>query len=168
MFIRNSTQSDMVKVVGIYEAAKKSLKDNGVDQWQTIGPGEESLEEDIHAGISKVCECKGDILATAALYVGHEPTYDKIYDGKWLTNTKKYGIIHRIAVKPDQKGKGLCEKFFDYLKEKCIRAGVKSLRCDTHKDNIPMQKVLLKYGFTYCGVIVIEDNTERLAYEFLL
>ncbi len=168
MFIRNSTQSDISKILEIYEKAKISLRENGVDQWQTNGPDEKSIESDINQGIARLCECKGEILATAALYVGHEPTYDKIYDGKWLVTSKKYGIVHRIAVKPEKKGSGISVKLLDYLKEKCLRAGVQSMRCDTHKDNLPMQKVLLKYGFTYCGVIILEDKTERLAYELLL
>jgi hypothetical protein len=39
------------------------------------------------------------------------------------------------------------------------------LRIDTHKDNLPMQRALAKFGFSYAGIIYIESGAERLAYE---
>ena len=36
---------------------------------------------------------------------------------------------------------------------------------DTHKDNIPMQRVLLRNGFVYCGIIHLENGDERIAYQ---
>jgi hypothetical protein len=49
-----------------------------------------------------------------------------------------------------------------------IDKGIKSIKIDTHKINIPMIKTLESIGYTYCGVIVLkrtkEDNL-RNAYE---
>lgn len=42
------------------------------------------------------------------------------------------------------------------------------LRADTHRDNLPMQRVLEKAGFSLRGVIYVEDGSERLAYELIL
>ena len=39
------------------------------------------------------------------------------------------------------------------------------LRIDTHRDNRIMQHLIEKHGFTYCGIIWLDDGTERLAYE---
>lgn len=39
------------------------------------------------------------------------------------------------------------------------------MRADTHKDNETMQSLLLKNGYEYCGIIFVEDGTERLAFE---
>ena len=39
------------------------------------------------------------------------------------------------------------------------------LRIDTHRDNRIMQHLIRKHGFTYCGIIWLQDGTERLAYE---
>ena len=40
-----------------------------------------------------------------------------------------------------------------------------SIRIDTHRDNIPMQKMLNKNGFIYCGIIYLLDGKERFAFE---
>ncbi len=42
---------------------------------------------------------------------------------------------------------------------------IKHLRIDTHQDNKIMQHVILKNGFTYCGIIYTGDGSPRLAYE---
>ncbi|WP_200831484.1 hypothetical protein [Streptococcus equinus] len=45
------------------------------------------------------------------------------------------------------------------------------LRIDTHQDNVIMQRLLQKLGFSHCGTIFIGDNRDsdsRLAYEKLI
>ena len=36
-----------------------------------------------------------------------------------------------------------------------------------HRDNRPMQKALHKFGFRQCGIVYMEDGTERVAFDFL-
>jgi RimJ/RimL family protein N-acetyltransferase len=40
-----------------------------------------------------------------------------------------------------------------------------NIRIDTHRDNQIMQHVILKQGFTYCGIIYLLSGDERLAYQ---
>ncbi len=168
MIIRKAEIKDIPSMVSIYEYARNSMKEAGIDQWQDGAPNAETAKRDIENGLSIVVEEDGVIFATAAAYVGTEHTYDKIYDGKWLTDNKEFGVIHRIAVSKDSKRGGLATKVMDHTADLAKKASITSLRCDTHKDNIAMQKAMLKYGFEYCGVIIIDDGTERFAYEKLL
>ena len=85
-----------------------------------------------------------------------EPTYDVI-DGAWLTDGP-YGVIHRIASYPEVHG--IFSAIIDFAS-----ARYPHLRIDTHRDNRIMQHLIDMAGFTYCGVIWLEDGTERLAYE---
>ena len=39
------------------------------------------------------------------------------------------------------------------------------LRIDTHEDNKVMQHLIEKNGFKKCGIVYVEDGTERFAYE---
>ena len=93
-----------------------------------------------------------------------EETYDKIYDGKWLSNGD-YAVIHRIAVDNTYKGLGLSHKIIKYTEDKCKENNVHSIKVDTHEENIPMQKLLTKNGFEYCGIIYLEDGGKRVAFE---
>lgn len=40
-----------------------------------------------------------------------------------------------------------------------------NIRIDTHRDNTIMQHNILKHGFSYCGIILLADGAERLAYQ---
>ena len=96
------------------------------------------------------------IVAYFALLPSPEPTYDVI-DGAWLTD-EPYGVIHRMASYPDIHG--IFSTIIDYAASRFSR-----LRIDTHRDNRIMQHLIEKHGFTYCGIIWLEDGSERLAYE---
>lgn len=168
MIIRKSTLNDIPTMVSIYQYARKCMGEMGLDQWQGETPNEDTAKQDIENGYSIVCEEDGEVIATAAIYVGDEITYKKMDTGEWLIDSDIYGIVHRIAVAPNQKRKGLAIKLMEYAQEITKGAGYKSIRCDTHKDNIPMQKTMKKFGFEYCGEITILDGTSRVAFEKLV
>ena len=39
------------------------------------------------------------------------------------------------------------------------------IRIDTHESNVLMRRTLEKSGFSYCGVIICDEGTPRLAYQ---
>ena len=89
---------------------------------------------------------------------GVEPTYLKIFEGRWL-NDSPYATIHRIGSRLGAKG---------VLKAAVQAASVyKNIRIDTHRDNAIMQHVLEKEGFKYCGIIYLLSGDERLAYQLI-
>ena len=109
----------------------------------------------------------GRVVGFACLAFGVEPTYGVIEQGRWL-GQGEYGFLHRVAVDPAAKGRGAAGLFFDELKRQARERGVKIIRGDTHRDNLPMQRVMAKNGLELRGVIHVEDGTERLAYECIL
>ena len=137
--------------------------DGNHDQWSAPGfPDDSLLLRDIARGGGFVIEsvipseAKESIVAYFALLPSPEPTYDYI-DGAWLTD-EPYGVIHRMASYPEVHG--IFSTIIDYAASHYAH-----LRIDTHRDNRIMQHLIEKHGFTYCGIIWLEDGTERLAYE---
>ena len=81
----------------------------------------------------------------------------RIYDGDWI-NDSRYGVVHRITSTGNVKGTAsFC---LNWALEQCG-----NIRIDTHRDNIVMQLLLDKNGFNYCGIVYVEDGTERIAYQ---
>ncbi len=162
--IRPATEADLPAVLPVFEAAKAIMRaDGNHDQWGAPGfPGDALLLRDIARGGGFVIssEAEGEveksIVAYFALLPSPEPTYDVI-DGAWLTDGH-YGVIHRIASYPEVHG--IFSAVIDFA-----AARYPHLRIDTHRDNRIMQHLIDMAGFTYCGVIWLEDGTERLAYE---
>lgn len=165
MKIRLAAAEDLPKITALYNAAKELLLNRGIDQWQDGYPNAASAASDICTGGSYVLEDNGEVIGTAFIGFGTEPTYEKIYEGSWKQVCERYAFLHRVAVSTTYSGRGLAGQFFKEAEGLCRKKDVTVLRCDTHRQNLAMQKTLERCGFTYCGIIYLEDGAERFAYE---
>ena len=162
--IRKAELQDMEGILEIYAAARRYMAEKGnPGQWLDGYPKRELLEEDMKEGALYVCTgCgadKEELLGVFAFFVGIEdPSYGYIEAGRWL-NDEPYGVVHRIAVSESAHGRGVGR----FCLDECGKL-VKNLRIDTHRDNLPMQKVIEQCGFKYCGIIYVEDGSPRLAF----
>ena len=158
MIIRKSTLKDVEQIEKIYSHAKEFMQNNGnPNQWKGDYPNAFDAKEDIKNGIGYVCEDGEEIVGVFAFKIGIEPTYNKIFDGNWQ-NDLPYAFMHRIAV--SRHGKGVV----DFCINHCFNL-YPNLKIDTHRDNIPMQKVLKRNGFCYSGIIYLANGDERLAFQ---
>lgn len=168
MKFRKTEEKDIPVVMEIINEAKEYFKNNNIDQWQNGYPNEESIKGDIIEGENYVlCDDEEKIIATCAISFRGEKNYLVIEEGNWLKDTE-YAVIHRVAVKNTVKGKGISNIFVKEAEKMCHEKGIESIRIDTHKDNKSMQKLILKNGFVYCGIIYVADGSKRLAYEKIL
>lgn len=166
LIFRLSNKNDLNSIMQIINYAQEYFKGKGIDQWQNGYPNVAVIERDIDAGESYVvCNAMGEVLATAMLSFAGEPTY-KIIKGEWITEENaKYAVVHRIAVDPKYKGKGIATFILQKAIEISPQYNAKSIRIDTHKENKAMLSVVKRMNFKYCGIIYLEDGQERLAYE---
>lgn len=173
MIFRNSKKSDIDEIMNLLGEARESIGKLGIDQWQYGYPSRDIVADDIKKSRSYVCEDDGEICAVFTIITDGEPTYDKIYDGKWMTEDTRdgkynYYALHRIAVSNKYRGKGVARQIINFIRSKCIDGNKLSIRVDTHKGNIPMIRMLKKNGFEYRGIIYLKDGQERVAYEALI
>lgn len=166
MTLRKSTRLDLPDIMAIISHAQESLRLQNIDQWQNQYPNEDTILNDMKQENSYVFvdDSNQKVVATVALSFDGEETYNQIYQGKWILD-EPYGVIHRIAVHKEYLGSGVAAKLIHQIQDIARKQGVHSLRIDTHKDNVPMQKLLNKLAFTQCGIIYLKDGSERLAYE---
>ncbi|PJI09324.1 MULTISPECIES: GNAT family N-acetyltransferase [Clostridium] len=162
-----ATYSDIDKIMKIIGEAQAYFKEKEIDQWQNNYPNFETIKNDIENENSFVLLRNNIVVGTAMISFEGEKTYDIIYDGKWLTN-EKFAVIHRISVDVNCKGEGLASIIIKNVEKMCLNKGVHSIKVDTHKDNLSMQKLLSKNGFKYCGIIHLKDKSERMAFEKVL
>lgn len=150
--------SDIELILPIYAYAREYMKQTGnPNQWKNNRPPVSAIERDIKNGNSFLVKEKGEVCGVFSFIVGIDPTYIKMKEGQWL-NDEPYGTIHRIA--SNGKMKGLLKIALDFGFEK-----VENIRIDTHKENKVMIHLLEKYGFKRCGVIVVDDGTDRDAFQ---
>lgn len=160
MTIRKAEPKDLNIILKILEHAKNYMKENNnPNQWGDNYPSVEIIEEDIKNSIGYVClDEENNIVGYFCFYVGIEEDYNEIYQGSWL-NDKEYAVIHRIATMSNKKGVGIFCMHYCFDK-------YKNIKIDTSKDNIPMQKLLEREGYTKCGTIHLRRNGgERIAFQ---
>ena len=157
MIIRKALTQEFDTIMSIYSAAQDFMAQNGnASQWGKTHPDPSLIKADIENGELYVCTENDTIACVFFFRFANDPTYNVIYDGKWQ-NDELYGVVHRIA--SSRRVKGAAKFCLNWAFEKCG-----SLRIDTHKNNIPMQKLLTSLNFKYCGIIYLESGDERLAY----
>ena len=160
MIIRKTTAHDVLAAEKIYQDARRFMRENGnPTQWWDTYPNRDTVTKDIEDGVGYVCEDEGEILAVFMFGPGPDETYDVIYDGAWL-NDEPYSVIHRIAVAENAHGRGVAGFCFS----ECFKR-FPNLKIDTHEDNVPMQRALLRAGFERCGIIHIATGDERVAFQ---
>ncbi|WP_252249096.1 GNAT family N-acetyltransferase [Clostridium sp. VAP23] len=167
MEFKKSTEEDISNIMRIINEAQTYFKEQKINQWQNDYPNIEKIKEDIKNDYSYVFLMDKQIVATVALSFDGEKTYDIIYDGKWISNNK-YAVIHRMAVNNSHKGNGIASKIFENTEMICLEKGVHSIKIDTHVENKAMQNLLKKNNFHYCGIIYLEDNSKRIAFEKII
>ena len=160
MIIRHADINDFDHIVRIYEDARAFMKETGnPNQWGATNPPPSRTIEDINTEkLYVVCE-EGRILGVFFFDFANDPTYNIIYDGSWL-NDEPYGVMHRVAISKDARGRGVAGFCFDFAYGIC-----KNLKIDTHRDNLPMQRSLAKNGFVKCGIIHLANGDERIAFQ---
>jgi len=160
MFVRKSEMKDLDNILKIYEYARNQMKLNGnPTQWGDNKPTRETIINDINNGQSYVIEEDGKLYGVFAFIIGEDSTY-QVIDGNWL-NDEIYGTIHRVA--SNGKKNDILKCCIDFCETQ-----INNIKIDTHHNNKIMQHLVKKYGFLECGIIYVEDNTPRIAYQKLI
>lgn len=167
MKFRKATKMDIENIMLIVKHGQTYLKEQGVPQWQNNYPNSETIKNDIDKGYGYVIEDNSQLIGTVAISFDGEITYDKIFEGQWLSNDD-YCVVHRMAIHKESRGMGVAPFLMSSVESLCRKKNINSIKVDTHRNNIPMQQFLYKISFEYCGIIYLKDGDERLAYEKIL
>lgn len=171
--IRKAEMTDFPQILAIYRKAREFMKENGnPSQWGDTFPREEVLRNDIeekrHLYVITRGETGETIAGVFALIIGPDPTYAVIEpceddpparSGSWLSDSL-YGTIHRLA--SGGRAHGIFAEAIAYS-----RRQIAHLRIDTHEDNLIMQHLIERAGFSRRGIIYTDDGSPRIAYELI-
>lgn len=158
MEICTAAAADLSAMMPLYDIGRARMRSTGnLSQWINGYPSRELIAADIAAGHAYLCREAGRLVGVFTYFVGEEPSYRVIREGAWRSDAP-YGVIHRLASAGLVPGVGAF--VFDWCFAQCG-----NLRVDTHRDNAIMQRLLVKTGFVRCGLITLEDGSERVAFQ---
>lgn len=169
MAVRAAKKSDLDSIMAIIEDARRFMREKGVNQWQNGRPGRELFESDIETGSCFVYAHGEAVAGVISIFCADEPSYCVVYGGKWLSDGLPYAVFHRLAVAAEYRGEGIAAKLLSFAENYARNNGMRSIRGDTHRDNMSMRGLLQKCGYNLCGTIHIDEpapgDIERLCYE---
>lgn len=152
---------DIMKIIG---DAQSFLKSMAIDQWQDNYPDQSVIINDIAANEGFIITHNQVIVAYAMISFRKEPSYEIIYDGKWLNN-EPYAVLHRMAVSESYRNQGVAQFILNELEIMSLKNNLLNIRVDTHVENLPMRKLLTKNGYLYCGTIYLTNGNKRIAFQ---
>lgn len=172
LHIRSAVMEDIVKIAELFDLSRKTMREQGIDQWQDGYPFYADIENDIVNGRAYVLYSDGALVGYFAYTTGEEEVYENITEGAFREEKQyRYSSVHRVAITPERRGHGYGTRIFEYAVKLAHIDHALSLRCDTHEDNRPMRALLAKCGFQYCGVVYYirgEKKDKRIAFDLLL
>lgn len=153
------------QVLNLYQGASQFLYAQGIDQWQNNYPNETSLQEDMKKQGSYVLVDEHDVvLGTMACLFEDDPYYNIIEEGTWSFDSP-YGVVHRLCVIQEKKHQGIASELLTRALKLCKEHKMNGCRIDTHPQNLLMQGLIKKHGFTMCGKVYVANHALRLGYE---
>ena len=165
--IRKAETNDMEKILSVLESGRAFLQEQGLSQWQNgTGPSRYVQEDIATRGGHVLLSPQGSICGYATLVAGVDDAYENIRDGAWDNTHDSYIAIHGVAIDAAFRGQGLAGGFIGGLIAIAEDMGYRDIRIDTHPMNTIMQKVILRAGFVYRGMVEFDmPDGKRKAYQ---
>lgn len=156
--IKTAVPEQFEEIMGIYAHAQKFMAEHGnPTQWKNTYPPRDLVKENIDEKTCYVCMDEEKIEAVFYFSREEDPDYRHLESGEWL-NQDPYGVVHRIA--SAEGTRGAASFCLNWAFEQCG-----NLKIDTHEDNQPMQNLLKKLGFEYCGKLILSDGSPRIGFQ---
>ena len=150
MLLTKATQHDFSAVCALYQAVCAGMADSASPQWVWGEyPNEEFLQKSLDAGTLYVAHEDGKLLCAVTIDTNFDPEYA---DVNWLFGTKP-GAFHRLAIAPDQQGKGLGKKIIADVCDILCSQGCDTLRIDTYANNEKAQRLYGAIGMRKAGEV---------------
>ncbi len=153
--IRQAKREDLPEILGIIGKVKKMMLESGNPQWDSDYPGEKEYSKDIEAGELWLEELNGIIAGFMTVNAELSKKYNNVC---WQTELPA-NSIHRLAVNPLCRGRGIARRLFAFAETLSRQQGMKSIRLDTFSPNKAAQRLFMNNGYTYVGEIFMKGRT---------
>lgn len=150
MFLTKATAVDFAAVCALYEAVCAGMADSSSPQWVWGEyPNEEFLRKSLDAGTLYIAKEEEKLLCAVTIDTCFDEEYASV---NWLFGTKP-GAFHRLAIAPDQQGKGLGKQAIDAVCDILRSQSCDTLRIDTYANNLAAQKLYTRIGMRKAGEV---------------
>lgn len=153
--IRKALRNDLPEISSIITRVKELMKEGGNPQWDSDYPSEKEYSKDIECGELWLEDLDGTISGFMTVNNQLSKEYDTI---TWNTKLPA-NSIHRLAVNPECRNRGVAHRLFDFAEELSRKQEMKSIRIDTFTPNLAAQQLFKNNGYQYVGEILMKGRS---------
>ncbi|MBP1580950.1 MAG: GNAT family N-acetyltransferase [Oscillospiraceae bacterium] len=164
--LRLAQPSERDQAMKMIRDGKAFMLQQKLEQWSEDYPSYLDIDQDMEQEKAYFLCVEDCPAAYLCIDFDGEAAYSTI-EGRWLTESKRYMVIHRLAIDASYRGQGLGSAVFALAEDLCREKAIGSIRVDTHKENQVMQHLIRKAGFAFCGLVYYEGSP-RDAFEKLI
>ncbi len=163
MRVRPGRAEDVEPVMALVRRAVPLMRQAGNLQWDDAYPNAEVFAEDAARGQLWIAEEDGRVAGVAAITEDQEPEYADA----GLDPDEPAIVVHRLAVDPAFRGRGVAEALMRQAEEVARARGIMALRLDTNTENEATRRLFPKLGYVLAGEIGLAFRPGRrfLCYE---
>lgn len=163
----SATEKDIDSLLEITSACALHMQNQSIFQWNALYPSKETFEEDLKRKELFVFKLDTKPIGCIVISTFMDDEYKEV---NWLTPNENNVYIHRLAVHPEQQGKGIARKLMAFAEEKSRLEKRTSVRLDTFSQNLRNQKFYEQRGYQRLGAIYIPQQSEFpfYCYELIL
>lgn len=163
--MRKATLNDLDNIMSIIKETVKDMNSSDNYQWDNNYPNENTFENDINNDTLYIKEIDGDIAGFICIDYNEAKEYDEL---DWSLS-EKAAVIHRMAVNPDFRRKGIGTTLINFAKEVASNSNVNYIKTDTHSSNDKMDNLFRKCGFNPIGKVQFRRKEDPfICYENIL
>lgn len=157
MSIRLAVAPDIDRVVEITRACNLFMRSQGIFQWTDKYPSKNSFLNDLKREELYVLEEKNQIIGCIVISTFMDEVYRPV---KWLTKNTSHIYIHRIAIHPENQGKGNAQKLMNYAEDYAREKAFVSVRLDTFSQNPRNMRFYETRGYERLETIQFPEQSE--------
>lgn len=152
-YCRLATVQDLAHIHVFLPEVIEAMQATGNYQWSDSYPTDVEFLNDIKLNrLWVVAAPRSDanaeeIAGFAAITEDQSPEYVQC---GWDINVQAV-VAHRLCSNPKFRGKGVAQMLYNQCEVVARERGIKVLRVDTCSENLPMNNVIKKCGYTYVG-----------------
>ena len=150
IIFRTARQEDLKPIHEVYKNAIETMERNGINQWDSIYPNEEVIQNDIISGQMLLGEVDGKIASIFTINQDYDTEYK---DGNWQYADASFSVVHRLCVNPDFQGKGIGKKTVLHIEAILRDKEVETIRLDAFSLNPVSVKMYEGLGFKKAGEV---------------
>jgi ribosomal protein S18 acetylase RimI-like enzyme len=152
MLVRLAANEDVAAVMRLVRRIVPLMRASGNLQWDDAYPNAEVFGRDVEAKQLWIAEVDGQIAGFAAITTDQQAEYALA----GLDVTEEAIVVHRLAVDPAYRGKGIAAALMVQAETVARERGIEILRIDTNVDNQATQALFPKLGYRLAGEVGFE------------